>query len=213
MSNNRVIDLTSRSNNNNRIVLDLTNDDDNNSSSSSSRRGGGGHHKHNNNNKTTPSKRSRINVEDDYVDDDDEIVATTTSSSSSKSVRSPNSSTSLTTTTTVKQTTEQKINEALKVIEDAVNGNLPLDKPSKSNTSLSNGKGGGLGITRTYVMNKLVSFIPCPICLGTPINTLTTTKCGHIFCKTCIEGAIHATKKCAVCNTPLKPKEIHPIYL
>lgn len=54
----------------------------------------------------------------------------------------------------------------------------------------------------------------CPICLqcmvGRPISS---TKCGHLFCKQCIETAIQNRNICPVCNQLISPDEVHPVYL
>ncbi|KAK4750879.1 hypothetical protein SAY87_004361 [Trapa incisa] len=52
----------------------------------------------------------------------------------------------------------------------------------------------------------------CPICLGLLVNG-TTTKCGHIFCKTCIKAAISAQGKCPTCRTPVVMKDLIRVFL
>uniref|UniRef100_A0A5B7BW46 RING-type domain-containing protein n=1 Tax=Davidia involucrata TaxID=16924 RepID=A0A5B7BW46_DAVIN len=52
----------------------------------------------------------------------------------------------------------------------------------------------------------------CPICIG-PLVEETSTKCGHIFCKNCINGAIAAQKKCPTCRRKLKVKDTIRVYL
>ena len=51
----------------------------------------------------------------------------------------------------------------------------------------------------------------CPIC-RCPIDELVITKCGHKFCKDCIEEALKYTKgskQCPLCASQLKPDEIY----
>lgn len=55
----------------------------------------------------------------------------------------------------------------------------------------------------------------CPICLqnlqqGQPISS---TLCGHVYCKLCIEKAVKKRKICPVCNQDLQLQQIHPLYL
>jgi len=52
----------------------------------------------------------------------------------------------------------------------------------------------------------------CPVCMG-PFVEETSTKCGHIFCKKCIGGAIAAQSKCPTCRRKLKMKDTIRIYL
>ncbi|XP_062109217.1 uncharacterized protein LOC133819860 [Humulus lupulus] len=52
----------------------------------------------------------------------------------------------------------------------------------------------------------------CPICIG-PMSEETSTKCGHIFCKKCIEAAIKVQHKCPTCRHKLRIKDIIRIYL
>ncbi|KAH7573013.1 hypothetical protein ACOSP7_006415 [Xanthoceras sorbifolium] len=52
----------------------------------------------------------------------------------------------------------------------------------------------------------------CPICIG-PLKEATTTKCGHIFCKGCIETAIAAQSKCPTCRQKLGKRGIFRVYL
>ncbi|KAF4374604.1 hypothetical protein G4B88_004856 [Cannabis sativa] len=52
----------------------------------------------------------------------------------------------------------------------------------------------------------------CPICIG-PMSEETSTKCGHIFCKKCIEAAIKVQHKCPTCRHKLRMKDIIRIYL
>ncbi|KAK9288525.1 hypothetical protein L1049_016984 [Liquidambar formosana] len=52
----------------------------------------------------------------------------------------------------------------------------------------------------------------CPVCMGKLIEE-TSTKCGHIFCKKCIQGAIAAQKKCPTCRQKVTKRDIIRIYL
>ncbi|PWA94654.1 zinc finger, RING/FYVE/PHD-type [Artemisia annua] len=52
----------------------------------------------------------------------------------------------------------------------------------------------------------------CPICLG-PFVDSVTTKCGHIFCKTCIEASIKAKPSCPTCRRKLTMKNFFRVYL
>ncbi|CAA2956253.1 E3 ubiquitin- ligase RNF4-like [Olea europaea subsp. europaea] len=52
----------------------------------------------------------------------------------------------------------------------------------------------------------------CPVCME-PIVEVTSTKCGHVFCKKCIVAAIEIQHKCPTCRRKLKKKDVIRIYL
>ncbi|KAF7153830.1 hypothetical protein RHSIM_Rhsim01G0254000 [Rhododendron simsii] len=52
----------------------------------------------------------------------------------------------------------------------------------------------------------------CPICMG-PFVEEMSTKCGHVFCKTCIKAAIGAQGKCPTCRRKVTIKDTIRIYL
>ncbi|XP_024359581.1 uncharacterized protein [Physcomitrium patens] len=52
----------------------------------------------------------------------------------------------------------------------------------------------------------------CAICMDT-MKEETSTICGHIFCQSCIQGAINAQKRCPTCRRKLTMKNVHRIYI
>ncbi|KAL2549672.1 RING/U-box superfamily protein [Forsythia ovata] len=52
----------------------------------------------------------------------------------------------------------------------------------------------------------------CPVCMG-PLVKEISTKCGHIFCKTCIKTAIAAQNKCPTCRRKITMKDTIRFYL
>ncbi|KAK1578324.1 hypothetical protein Q3G72_029359 [Acer saccharum] len=52
----------------------------------------------------------------------------------------------------------------------------------------------------------------CPICMG-PLVEEMSTKCGHIFCKTCINSAIAAQSKCPTCRKKVTVNELIRVFL
>lgn len=48
------------------------------------------------------------------------------------------------------------------------------------------------------------SYIECPICLDV-FKMPLKTKCGHMFCKGCIEEALRHDSYCPTCKKPLRP--------
>lgn len=55
----------------------------------------------------------------------------------------------------------------------------------------------------------------CPVCLESLAGQeVSSTVCGHIFCKPCINGVLKsANKKCPTCRKAINAKKIHPIFL
>lgn len=87
--------------------------------------------------------------------------------------------------------------------------NKSIDKSSHSDTEQStsaSASGGGGGSGHTPFM--------CPVCMESCLQRQpTSTRCGHVFCKECIEHAIRLTHKCPMCNTKISRSQIFRIYL
>jgi len=54
--------------------------------------------------------------------------------------------------------------------------------------------------------------ITCPLCLDSA-ETLTTTLCGHVFCRECITAALNVKPECPVCRSYVRIRNLHPVYL
>lgn len=54
--------------------------------------------------------------------------------------------------------------------------------------------------------------LTCAICLDS-MKMESSTVCGHIFCQSCIRGAISAQKRCPTCRRKLAMKDVHRIYI
>ncbi|XP_057482914.1 uncharacterized protein LOC130769701 isoform X2 [Actinidia eriantha] len=52
----------------------------------------------------------------------------------------------------------------------------------------------------------------CPVCMG-QLTEEMSTKCGHIFCKSCIKASIAAQGKCPTCRRKITMKDTHRVYL
>ncbi len=65
--------------------------------------------------------------------------------------------------------------------------------------------------TAAATVADLTKDLKCAICLG-PIENITATVCGHIFCEGCILPAIEIQRKCPICRTHLTKKSIHPLF-
>ncbi|XP_064550014.1 E3 ubiquitin-protein ligase RNF4-like [Drosophila montana] len=54
----------------------------------------------------------------------------------------------------------------------------------------------------------------CPVCLDSVRKREpSSTRCGHIFCKSCILTAVQSTHKCPLCNKKVTQRSIFRIYL
>ncbi|KAG2318193.1 hypothetical protein Bca4012_040325 [Brassica carinata] len=52
----------------------------------------------------------------------------------------------------------------------------------------------------------------CPVCLC-PFTEEMATKCGHIFCKSCIKDAISRQAKCPTCRKEVTAKDLIRVFL
>ncbi|KAJ7663603.1 AMP-dependent synthetase and ligase [Mycena rosella] len=55
----------------------------------------------------------------------------------------------------------------------------------------------------------------CPICHGFP-QDMTVTPCGHLFCESCIKGAVSEHQKCPLCSAPAAMTncvKVHPSFM
>ncbi|ELP95241.1 hypothetical protein EIN_430470 [Entamoeba invadens IP1] len=59
--------------------------------------------------------------------------------------------------------------------------------------------------------SKISAQITCPICIS-PIKECCVTKCGHAFCKSCLEEALHFNPRCPYCNTSMLVTEFYRFY-
>ncbi|KAJ7132303.1 AMP-dependent synthetase and ligase [Mycena epipterygia] len=55
------------------------------------------------------------------------------------------------------------------------------------------------------------SGLMCPLCRGFP-KDMTSTSCGHIFCKSCISDALSTRSKCPVCMERVHTRDLTRIY-
>ncbi|XP_017082100.2 E3 ubiquitin-protein ligase complex slx8-rfp subunit slx8 [Drosophila eugracilis] len=54
----------------------------------------------------------------------------------------------------------------------------------------------------------------CPVCMeAVSKREPVSTKCGHVFCRECIQTAISSTHKCPMCNKKLSARQYFRIYL
>jgi hypothetical protein len=61
-------------------------------------------------------------------------------------------------------------------------------------------------------IDALKSQMRCALCLEA-FEDMTSTSCGHVYCRVCITEAISKVHKCPLCHVKLGKKDIHPLYL
>jgi hypothetical protein len=64
----------------------------------------------------------------------------------------------------------------------------------------------------TKIAEDLVGLLTCPVCLDSPMTEMSSTLCGHLFCKPCIQAAIAAAHACPTCKAKLKKGSFHRVY-
>lgn len=48
------------------------------------------------------------------------------------------------------------------------------------------------------------TLLPCPVCMNSSIGRHpVVTRCGHVFCRNCINAALQVKKECPTCRTRL----------
>uniref|UniRef100_A0A1B0BKB2 RING-type domain-containing protein n=1 Tax=Glossina palpalis gambiensis TaxID=67801 RepID=A0A1B0BKB2_9MUSC len=53
----------------------------------------------------------------------------------------------------------------------------------------------------------------CRICLESTVNQPTSTRCGHVYCQSCIRQAVIFNGLCPICNAPVALRELRRMYL
>jgi Ring finger domain len=56
--------------------------------------------------------------------------------------------------------------------------------------------------------------ISCPICFDSVVSkNPVSTKCGHIFCKSCLNAALASNRTCPMCKKKVLKNDFHDIFL
>ncbi|KAG6781241.1 hypothetical protein POTOM_014132 [Populus tomentosa] len=87
----------------------------------------------------------------------------------------------------------------------------PVPPPQLSGLSLTVPPPHFSGLSQTAPPPPAPGFC-CPICMD-EMKEATSTKCGHVFCKSCIEKALAVQKKCPTCRMKCLAKSIFRIFL
>ncbi|KAJ7072145.1 hypothetical protein C8F01DRAFT_1243222 [Mycena amicta] len=63
-------------------------------------------------------------------------------------------------------------------------------------------------------LKKAMNVLKCSTCKGTGFRDTVITKCGHTFCKACIDARLATRqRKCPACNQPFAKEEVGQIFL
>ncbi|XP_062124785.1 uncharacterized protein LOC133837887 [Drosophila sulfurigaster albostrigata] len=89
-------------------------------------------------------------------------------------------------------------------VDDAESIDLTESPPKRScNTARDN--------ANTSVSEDLYK---CPVCFeSVRQREPCTTRCGHVFCKECIQGAVRSTQKCPLCRKKIGIRQLTRVYL
>ncbi|EDV47960.2 E3 ubiquitin-protein ligase complex slx8-rfp subunit slx8 isoform X3 [Drosophila erecta] len=69
-------------------------------------------------------------------------------------------------------------------------------------------------VSREVNLSQKEDSYKCPVCMDSVTKREpVSTKCGHVFCRECIQTAISATHKCPMCNKKLTARQFFRIYL
>uniref|UniRef100_A0A6P4FLR5 E3 ubiquitin-protein ligase RNF4 isoform X1 n=1 Tax=Drosophila rhopaloa TaxID=1041015 RepID=A0A6P4FLR5_DRORH len=69
-------------------------------------------------------------------------------------------------------------------------------------------------IQRDLELSQKEDSYKCPVCMDSVTKREpVSTKCGHVFCRECIQTAISSTQKCPLCNKKLTTHQYSRIYL
>jgi len=153
--------------------------------------------------KESRRKSKKLNILN-LIDDSEESEMDSHSLSHSHNYRSNldkfshNHSTTATTTTTTTTTTD--------------NGNGRLESDSTLQDGHTKKKTETDPNIQISELGNLLRKVKCTICLS-PLEDLTASVCGHIFCEGCIMQAIKSQGKCPICRRPLTERSIHPLFL
>jgi len=93
---------------------------------------------------------------------------------------------------------------------DTIRG-IPVSRmPSSSRNAPANG--GGHPQSETGDETSSSSAFNCPLCLEPPTDS-SATRCGHVFCTSCIQQALSVKRNCPVCRKAAVPLQLRKIYL
>ncbi|OQR85433.1 hypothetical protein ACHHYP_11843 [Achlya hypogyna] len=65
---------------------------------------------------------------------------------------------------------------------------------------------------RQEIVDTSKARLRCPLCLD-PFQDMTSTACGHVYCRECISKAVEKIRMCPLCQRKLTKKDLHAIFL
>lgn len=98
-------------------------------------------------------------------------------------------------------------------VDDANNKSIAIEieiKMNKPEGIDNHQKDGAAGTNHAAKRRKM----ECLICFETiSSQDVSSTKCGHVFCKPCITKSVNAYGKCPSCNTVVTVNDLFSVYL
>ncbi|KAJ0400383.1 hypothetical protein ATCC90586_008496 [Pythium insidiosum] len=154
-----------------------------------------------------PDPHAPSSAQDDDEDDDVQIVGTsvvpTTSRESHPTVAQPPLQPQLSRKRRRRPTGGASSSSGDDSGQQAANKRPLPDVHSAESTTIS--------MENNEVLERFKQSLKCSICLDV-LQDMSSTICGHIYCGKCIRLAIHMTHKCPLCQRPLRPKDMHPLF-
>ncbi|KAL9899359.1 uncharacterized protein ACN427_007067 isoform 1-T1 [Glossina fuscipes fuscipes] len=91
--------------------------------------------------------------------------------------------------------------------------NRDTSKPKKATDKSSSNEYSLLSTVLPTTPGARTPFM-CPVCMESTVQRQpTSTRCGHVFCQSCIRQAIEFSRKCPLCKAKVLPNHLLRIYL
>lgn len=73
-------------------------------------------------------------------------------------------------------------------------------------------RSGDVSLENKDTFEGMKKTLKCAICLD-EMKHMSSTTCGHVYCKECIQESVRQLGKCPLCKKHLTLKSIHPLYI
>nr|GAT44637.1 allantoicase [Mycena chlorophos] len=112
-----------------------------------------------------------------------------------------------------KELAERKA-EAQKLSEDVALAKRETDKQAARVRELGSGSMSAREEDLQNELKKAMGILKCSTCKGIGFRDTVISKCGHTFCKACIDSRLATRqRKCPACNQPFAKEEVGQIFL